>query len=116
MSLVYDLLVVLHFIGLAALLGGWLVQLSTRAKVVNRPMLDGAFTQLITGLALVGLAETALADEKDVDHTKIGIKLLVVAVIAVLAWLNRKKKSVPIVPWLAIGLLTIANIVVAVLV
>lgn len=116
MSLVYELLVVLHFIGLAALLGGWLVQLSTRDKVVNRAMLDGVLTQLVTGLALVGLAETVLSDEEDVDHVKVGIKLAVLIVIAVLAWVNRKKKSVPPGPWVAIGLLTIANIAVAVLV
>lgn len=116
MSLVYELLVVLHFIGLAALLGGWLVQLSTRDKVVNRVMLDGALTQLVTGLALVGLAETVLSDEEEVNHTKIGIKLAVLIVITVLAWVNRKEKSVPTWPWMAIGLLTIVNIAVAVLV
>ena len=75
MSFVFESLVVLHFIGLAALLGGWLVQMSAPTKVVNRAMLDGAFTQLATGLAMVGLAETVLADDEDINHMKVGIKL-----------------------------------------
>ncbi len=116
MKILFEAIVVLHFIGLAALLGGWLVQLSTSPKVVNRAMLDGAFTQLATGLAMVGLAETVLADEEDLNHMKIGIKLLVLLVITVLAWVNRKKESVPVGVWAAIGGLTIVNIVVAVFV
>ena len=116
MSFVFESLVVLHFIGLAALLGGWLVQLSAPTKVVNRAMLDGAFTQLATGLAMVGMAETVLADDEDVNHMKVGLKLLILLVITVLAWVNRKKESVPVGVWGAIGGLTIVNIIIAVFV
>jgi len=116
MNVVYEVIVVLHFIGLAALLGGWLVQLSSSPKVVNRAMVDGALTQLVTGLALVGLAETVLSDDEDVNHMKIGIKLLILLVITVLAWVNRRKESVPTGVWAAIGILTITNIVIAVFV
>jgi cytochrome bd-type quinol oxidase subunit 2 len=116
MHVVFESLVVLHFIGLAALLGGWLVQMSAPTKVVNRAMLDGAFAQLATGLAMVGLAETVLADDEDVNHMKVGIKLAILLVITVLAWVNRKKESVPIGLWGAIGGLTIANIIIAVFV
>jgi hypothetical protein len=114
MEIVYESLVVLHFIGLAALLGGWIVQMSAPTKVVNRAMLDGAFTQLATGLALVGIAEAAL--DYEVNHPKVGIKLLILLVITVLAWVNRKKESVPVGVWGAIGGLTIVNIIVAVFV
>lgn len=115
MEFLYDVLVVLHFVGLAALLGGWLVQLSAPTKVVNRSMVDGALTQLVTGLALVGIAEAALDDE-DVNHMKVGIKLLILLVITVLAWVNRRKESVPVGVWAAIGALTLVNIIVAVFV
>jgi hypothetical protein len=116
MNVVFESLVVLHFIGLAALLGGWLVQMSAPTKVVNRAMLDGAFTQLATGLAMVGLAETVLADDEDINHIKVGIKLAILLVITVLAWANRKKESVPVGVWGAIGGLTIVNIIIAVFV
>ena len=116
MHFLFQLIVVLHFIGLAALLGGWLVQMSSSPKVINRSMLDGAFTQLVTGLAMVGMAETVLADDEDLDHMKIGIKLLILLVITALAWVNRKKESIPTGLWAAIGVLTITNIVIAVFV
>jgi NO-binding membrane sensor protein with MHYT domain len=116
MEILYEAIVVLHFIGLAALLGGFLVQVSAPTRVVNRAMLDGAITQLVTGLALVGLAETVLSDTEDVNHMKVGIKLLILLVITGLAFANRKKASLATGPYLAIGLLTIANIVIAVFV
>jgi hypothetical protein len=116
MEYVFEAIVVLHFIGLAALLGGFLVQISASPRVINRAMLDGAFTQLITGLALVGMAETVLADDEDVNHMKVGIKLAILLVITGLAWANRRKESISTGVWAAIGLLTIANIVIAVFV
>jgi hypothetical protein len=114
MDYLYDTLVVLHFIGLAALLGGFLTQISTSPRVVNRAMFDGTMTQLVTGLALVGIAEASL--DYDVNHVKIGIKLAVLLVITGLVWANRRKESISTGVWAAIGGLTIANIVVAVFV
>lgn len=114
MELVYDILVILHFVGLASLLGGFLVQLSGSPRLVNRAMVDGAMTQLVTGLALVGIAEAAL--DEDLNHAKIGVKLAVLAVIVVLTWANRKRAAVPTGVWAAIGGLTLANIAIAVLV
>ena len=65
---------------------------------------------------MVGLAETVLSDDEDVNHVKIGIKLLILLVITLLAWVNRKKESVPAGVWATIGVLTIVNIVIAVFV
>ncbi|MCU0283091.1 MAG: hypothetical protein MUD13_04210 [Candidatus Nanopelagicales bacterium] len=114
MEIVYDLLVILHFIGLASLLGGFLVQLRSTPRVVNPAMLHGALTQLVTGLALVGLAEAAL--DYDVNHVKVGIKLAILLVITVLVWVNRGKDAVSTGVWAAIGGLTIVNTAIAVLV
>ena len=115
MDYLYEGIVVLHFIGLASLLGGFLVQLSTSPKVVNNAMVHGALTQLVTGLLLVGMAETLVEDE-EVNHMKVGLKLLILLVITGLAWVNRRKESVPTGVWAAIGLLTITNVVIAVFV
>jgi Flp pilus assembly protein protease CpaA len=71
-------------------------------------------TQLLTGLALVGIAEAAL--DRDLDHMKIGIKLVVLLVITGLVWANRRKESISTGVWAAIGGLTVANIVIAVFV
>ncbi|PKQ25775.1 MAG: hypothetical protein CVT64_08760 [Actinobacteria bacterium HGW-Actinobacteria-4] len=112
MELTRDLLLILHFIGLASLLGGFLVQMKPAVKVINPAMFHGVLTQLVTGLALVGLAE---ARDVDVDHTKVGIKLAITLAIAIVVFVCRKRESVTIPVWGVIGALTVINIAVAVL-
>ena len=104
-------LVVLHFIGLASLLGGFLVQIKTSPRVVNNAMVHGIITQLVTGVLLVGIAESG---DETVDHAKIGVKLVVAVVVAVLVFANRRRDVLTTAAWGLIGGLTIANIVVAV--
>jgi hypothetical protein len=104
-------LVVLHFIGLASLLGGFLVQIKTSPRVVNNAMVHGIITQLVTGVLLVGIAES---DDVAVDHAKVGVKLTVAVIVAILVFANRKRDVLSTGAWALIGGLTIANIVVAV--
>ena len=80
MQLVYDLVVVAHLLGLAALVGGWLVLLAGAGS--TSVMAWGARAQLVTGLVLVGLAEGVSSLDEDLDHAKIGVKL-VIAIAAV---------------------------------
>lgn len=116
MEFVYDLVVVLHFLGLASLIGGAMVQLSARTgRTVNLAMLHGALTQLVTGLALVGLAEAVDSLDQDVNHVKIGVKLVVVLVVTALCWVYRRRDVVPDALFFAIFGLSAANVVIAVM-
>jgi hypothetical protein len=114
-EIVYDLLVVLHFIGLASLIGGWLVQLRAPQRRVLPAMVHGALTQLVTGVALVGLGESVPALDEAFDYAKIGTKLVIVLVVTVLVWVNRRKEAIPTGLFLLIGGLSIANVAIAVL-
>jgi hypothetical protein len=114
MRFVHDLLVLLHFVGLAALFGGFFVQIRAAAPVVNSAILHGALTQVVTGVLLVGLAESADDDEYVVDNAKIAVKLVVVVVITVLAFVNRRKPAISRGMLFGIGALTLANMAVAV--
>lgn len=117
MEFVYDVVLVLHFVGLAILLGAVLLQLTSPEKTVTRWMFDGAMTQLVTGLIMVGmLSGGLLGDEAKeyVDNTKIAVKLVVVLVIAVLAFVGRKRPAPQTGLWAAIGVLSLANVVIAV--
>ena len=110
---------ILHFIGIGALLGGFLTQMkamgSREAKIVPA-MNHGAWTMFITGLILTGIAEyRASIIGFEVNHALIGAKTFVVVVILVLVLLNRKKPVVSPAVFGSIGLLTIANITMAVL-
>ncbi len=115
MDVVYRLLVVLHFLGMASLIGGWLVQLRARGeRHVSLAMIRGVVTQLVTGVIMVGLAEGVESLDRDIDRAKIGVKLLVALVVAVLCFANRRRPTLPDGLYLLIGLLSVADVVVAV--
>ena len=80
MDFVYNLVVVLHLLGMAALVGGWFA--FTRGVASTEVMVWGARAQVVTGLVLVGLAEAVDSLDKHVNNPKIGVKL-VVAIAAV---------------------------------
>lgn len=112
MDILRNVFLVLHFVGLASILGGALVQLMAKgAKRVTAAIMHGAWLQLITGLALVGVAEMG---DGHVNNAKIATKLVVLIVITVIAFINRKKTQAAswIIPTIAV--LTLANIVIAV--
>ncbi len=114
MDFIYNLVVILHFIGLASLVGGFIVQMSSPDKGVNAAMFHGALTQLVTGLIMVGMVEGG-AVEDELNMTKISVKLAIVLVVTVLAFIGRKKTPPQVALWGAIGALSIANIFIAVL-
>ncbi len=115
MEFLFNLLLVLHFVGLASLLGGFIVQMSSPSKGVNAAMLHGALTQLVTGVFMVGIVESdQLTDEGPLNMTKISVKLGIVLLISVLAFNGRKRQPPQVALWGIIGALTLVNVVVAV--
>jgi hypothetical protein len=114
-----NLLLVLHFVGLASLLGGFLTQIRGMgqglAKIIPA-MVHGVWTAFVTGLLLVGVAEWRIAAGADltIDHTKIAVKTVVVLVVLVLVMTQRKKASVKTPIFASIGGLTLTNVVLAV--
>ena len=88
MDIVFNIVLILHFVGLAGIIGGWLATI--KAPHVNKAILHGAILQVVTGLLLVGLREM---DGADVNHMKIGIKLLIAIVILVVAILGVRKEA-----------------------
>lgn len=111
------ILVILHFVGLSYLLGAFLLQIKDIIKGkgrVVRGMLDGAYTQLVTGLALTGIYSAGLVEDEEVNNTKIAVKLSVLIVITVLAIVFRKREVAPSWVLWTIGGLTLLNVVLAV--
>ena len=118
MDIVYDIILILHFIGLASVVGGFLVQMKSTDRGVNPAMVHGALTQLVTGLLLVGLPEMGVATPytgwEAWDLTKIAIKLILTVIITILAFVGSRKPRPQTGIWGAIGGLSIATIVIAV--
>jgi hypothetical protein len=115
MTLVRDIALILHFIGMAVLLGALV---AARGRVLAGA-LHGAWLALLAGLVLVGVRYPLNESDPDrwsaVDNGKISVKLLILLAILILGYLNRKKSSVSMAIWGTMVLLTISNIVIAVI-
>ncbi|MFB7597660.1 hypothetical protein [Streptomyces sp. NPDC056160] len=115
MDVLIHLFVGLHIIGIAALLGGFLTQMKAMGRGTARfvpGMLHGALTMLVTGIVLVGLNQ---AEGHHVNTVKIGLKLALLIVILGLVYVKRDDEKVDKGMFGLVGLLTMANIFIAVL-
>lgn len=109
MEIVRSILVFLHFLTLAGIISGWLMQQLGGYAKAPKVLLHSALTQLVIGLLLVGLIEM---DGGSVDHAKIAVKLLVNVAVIVVAIVNVRKPATKLA--LTAGLLTVLNVAVAV--
>ena len=95
MDIVRSFLLVAHFIGLAAVIGPFILQVRWKGQYAFAVVLGGAITQLVTGLVLVGLAEMRAAQlDFEVDHVKVAVKLVLgvlVLVAALIGYLKQRK-------------------------
>ena len=109
MDVLRIILLILHFVGLAMLFGGFLVQQKAIAQgkgTVLPIMWRGALTQIVTGLLLVATIE--IGDLFEINNIKIGVKLLVAIIITVLVFVYRKKDPAPSWALWTVGGLTFA--------
>ena len=114
MEFLFNLALLFHFIGFAALFGGAFVQAKGPRRIINPAMFHGALTMLVTGLLLVGVWELGSFRDGDPNHLKIGIKFLVLVGVFVFVLINRKKDNVPAGQFWAIAGLTALNAAIAV--
>jgi len=112
MDVAYHLLVLLHLVAFAALLGGALVQLRSRDPEISTAMLHGAWVALASGVALWVLAD---AVDVRVSLTAMVVKTVVAAVVTLLVVLNRRFFSIPRGLLRLITLLVLAEAAVSVL-
>jgi len=121
-EIIRSVLLVIHILGLALIFGSFALQMRRKQGFEFGTMLIGAITQLVTGLALVGVLQ---AGDGDVNNTKIGVKTVfaIVVLIAVLAARARQKKALATggnekaaLPFLHLaGMGALINVVIAVL-
>jgi uncharacterized membrane protein SirB2 len=107
-----DLLLFLHLLGMATLVGAFLLQLRIPAGApLTAGWLHGLGLQLVTGLALMLLAPLT---HQDYDQVKLGFKILVLVIIGVLAIMFTIRKTAP--RWLTftLGGLVVLNVGIAV--
>ena len=114
MELARNILLGLHLLGTI----GILVSLLLSRKKLSPGITHSALLSLLTGIALVGLRYPLVDSDpmkwEEVDNTKISIKLLILLVILVLGYKNRKKELVSKTVVTLVAALAIFNIAIAV--
>ncbi|MCU1554543.1 MAG: hypothetical protein JWM13_2029 [Arthrobacter sp.] len=114
MNIVYNIMVFLHIVGAAMIVGIWIGQM--KKPTVHPRQFDGAALQLITGIVMMGLIP---ALDMDANYLKLGIKFAIALAVAVLAFIGRRKfkKDEPISKGLAhsVGGLALLNVAIATL-
>jgi hypothetical protein len=112
MDIVDRVLVLVHLIGFAALLGGLLVQGREPHPEVNATMLAGAWIELITGAGLVALV---VIEDQTPHYAQLSVKLALTLFIVLLVAKNRKFETIPRGLWVLLTLMTLINAGLAVL-
>jgi hypothetical protein len=122
MEAVGNVFLALHFVGLAALFGGFLAQMSSSAKQITSGMLHGALLSLISGVVMVGVRYPLHDEDPNLfplfDNGKISVKFLILAVILIIGYTSKKKSKSSsqgdTAAWATVGLLSLTNILIAV--
>jgi uncharacterized membrane protein len=107
-----DVVLYLHLIGFALLLGGSVAQYLTGKLRINPAMLGGAAIQVVTGLVLA--APWGLAAGEKLNDGKLAVKLVIALMILAMTFFARKREKVNRGHFLAIIGLVLVNAGVAV--
>ena len=95
------------------------MQCKKNPRKLNPLILQFGLVALISGLAMVGIFSATHADEvlnqphEVLNHTKVGVKLLVLVAILIIAYRNVKKPELAKKTWLTLITLTVTNVLIA---
>ena len=103
---------VIHLLSVIGILVLLMLQWNKKPRKLNPGVLHAGLTALIAGVVMVGLHDSVKPDE-ELNHTKVGIKFLVLVVILALGYKNVKKPELPKNVWLTMTGLTVLNIIIA---
>lgn len=121
MTLLFYILLFLHIVGAAMIVGVWIAGMKT--PTVHPRQRDGAFVQLITGIAMMGvlpiLHNQDPSEFGELPYFKLGVKFAIALAVAVMAVIGARKakKGEPVSTGLAhgVGGLALINIAIATL-
>jgi len=112
MSAINTVVYLIHILSVIGILTLLLLQWNKNPRKLHPGVLHAGLTALIAGVAMVGMHNSVKPDEP-LNHTKVGIKLVVLIVILALGYRNVKKPVLSKNVWLTMIGLTIFNIVIA---
>ena len=102
----------IHILSVIGILTLLVLQWNKIPRKLNPGVLHAGLTALLAGIVMVGLHDSVKPDEP-LNHTKIGVKFLVLLVILALGYKNVKKPELSKSVWLTMTGLTVLNIIIA---
>jgi hypothetical protein len=112
MKVIFTIAFLLHILAIIGILALLLHQAFKSPRKLSGGVLHSALTALVAGVVMVGTWTKVNPDEA-LNHTKIGVKLLVVLAILVIGYANVKKSELKKNTWLTLIGLTVLNIAIA---
>ena len=113
MKTVFNIALGVHILSILGILGLLLSQVQKSPRKLSPGVIHASLTALVAGIVMVGILPQ-IEGEDPVNHTKIGIKSIVITVILFLGYKNVKKDSLKTSVWATMLGLTVLNIVIAV--
>jgi hypothetical protein len=111
MEIIYHIAFGIHLLCVAGILVLLLLQTNKIPKKLSSGVVHASLTALIAAIVMVGLWDQV--HDEPANHTKFGVKGLVIAVILTLGYKNIKKPILKNSVWATMLGLTILNIVIA---
>lgn len=114
MEILQSIVLALHLLGMAAIVGAFFVQMRAKSGIATPTLLAGAIVQAVTGPALIAIAEAeghhVAGSVKLIVHAVIGFVILIAAIVTFV----RQRRHQKVMPWFHIaGGLAVINVLVA---
>jgi hypothetical protein len=94
LEIVRTVLLIVHFVGTAAIVGSFILQMPWRERFDFSPMLVGSIVQLVTGCALVAVRQIADLPVIEVKMVvKLGIALVVLGLVVAMMVRQRRLRA-----------------------
>ncbi|WP_089297046.1 hypothetical protein [Actinoplanes regularis] len=106
------ILLFVHLVGFALLLGGAIAQFLSGTFRISPAVLWGSIIQLVSGIALS--APLRGGGDHEPDPIKLGVKLVIAVMIFIMVFIPRKREAVNKGHYIGIITLTLVNAAVAV--
>jgi len=115
MSVAFWIFVAIHLLGMATIVGTFIVQMRAKTGFRTGLVLGGAITQLVSGAVLFGLApqlSQSFDYAKYTTHAVIGLVILIAAIVALIV----QRRGGRVQPWFhTAGGLAVVNVLIAIL-
>lgn len=113
MKTVFNIALGIHILSILGILGLLLAQVQKSPRKLNPGVIHAGLSAFVAGIVMTSIWKQVNPDET-LNHTKIGVKLLVLLIILTLGYKNVKKDVLKNSVWAAMLGLTILNVVIAV--